>query len=114
MKIFKMSSDVFAGVITGISGAYSGAIFRLDPDENITFGRDPRTSQIVLDEDCTLVSRTHCTIKGDITTGNYSVTDHSSNGTFVNGERMPKETVVTVPRGTIISLGDKNNSFKLN
>lgn len=114
MKIFKRSSDMIAGVITGISGTYAGAIFRLDPDENITLGRDPKTSQIVLDEQCELVSRTHCTVKGNVKTGNYSVTDHSTNGTFADGERIPKETVVIVPRGTIISLGDKSNSFKLN
>lgn len=114
MKIFKKSADRFVGSIMGISGAYAGAIFRIDPEENITIGRDPKTSHIVVDEGCELVSRTHCTVKGSSQTGYYCVTDHSRNGTFVDGERLPKDTAVFVPKGSVLYLGDKTNSFKLN
>lgn len=114
MKIFKKAGDVFAGSIMGISGAYADAIFRIDPDENITIGRDPKTSQIVVDEGCDLVSRTHCTVKGNAKTGGYSVTDHSKNGTFVNGEKLPWGETVSVPRGSILYIGDRENTFKLN
>lgn len=114
MKIFKKAGDAFVGSIMGLSGAYADAIFRLDPDENITIGRDPKTSQIVVDEDCELVSRTHCTVKGSSRSGQYSVIDHSSNGTFINGERLPKGIVVSVPRGSILYVGDTQNTFKLN
>ncbi|MBO5410384.1 MAG: FHA domain-containing protein [Clostridia bacterium] len=114
MKVFKKSGDLFAGSITGISGAYEGAIFRLDPGENIIIGRDPKTSHIVVDEGCELVSRTHCTVKGNSRTGYYSVTDHSKNGTFVDGERLPKGVTVFVPKGAILYIGDRENTFKLN
>ena len=114
MKIFKKSGDVFVGSIMGISGAYADAIFRIDPDENITIGRDPKTSQIVVDEGGDLVSRTHCTVRGNAKAGVYSVTDHSKNGTFVNGERLPKGVTVSVQRGSILYIGDRENTFKLN
>lgn len=114
MKIFKKSSDGFVGAITGVSGAYADAIFRIDHNENITIGRDPKTSQIVVDEGCELVSRTHCTVKGDAKTGSYSVTDHSTNGTFINGERLPKGVAVSVPRGSVMYIGNRDNTFKLN
>ena len=114
MKIFKKSGDIFVGSIMGLIGDYEGAIFRIDPDEEITIGRDPKTSHIVIDECCDLVSRTHCTIKGDLQSGAYTVTDYSTNGTFANGERLPKGVTVAVGRGTIISIGNKDNTFKLN
>lgn len=114
MKIFKKSGDTFVGSIMGLSGTYADAIFRIDPDENITIGRDPKTSQIVVDEGCELVSRTHCTVRGNARTGQYSVIDHSKNGTFVNGERLPCGVMVSVPRGSILYIGDRQNSFRLN
>lgn len=114
MKIYKKSGDLFVGSIMGISGAYADAIFRIDPDENIIIGRDPKTSHIVVDEGCDLVSRTHCTVIGNAQTGAYNVIDHSKNGTFVNGERIPKGVVVSVPRGSILYIGDRENTFKLN
>jgi pSer/pThr/pTyr-binding forkhead associated (FHA) protein len=114
MKIFKKSEDAFVGSIMGLTGTYADAIFRLDPDEDITIGRDPKTSQIVVDEDCDLVSRTHCTVKGSTKSGQYSVIDYSKNGTFVNGERLPRGIVVSVPRGSVLFIGDRQNTFKLN
>lgn len=114
MKVFKKSKDIFAGSIMGISGVYADAIFRIDPDENITIGRDPKTSHIVVDEGCSLVSRTHCTVKGDAQQGAYCVTDHSKNGTYINGERIPRNVEVCVPRGSILYIGDRQNTFKLN
>ncbi len=114
MKIFKKAGDIFVGSIMGINGSYADAIFRIDPDENITIGRDPKTSQIVLDEECELVSRTHCTVRGNAKTGLYSVTDHSKNGTYIDGKRLPKDKTVFVPRGTVLYIGNQKNSFRLN
>ncbi len=114
MKIFRKSHDNFIGSLTGISGVYEGAIFRIDAGENITIGRDPKVSQIVVDENCELVSRRHCTVRGNAAERNYSVTDHSTNGTFINGNRLPKDEEISVPKGTVITLGDDTNAFKLN
>ncbi len=114
MKIFRKSDDMFAGAIIGVTGDYAGAIFRIDPDEEITIGRDPKTSQIVIDEHCDLVSRKHCTIKGNAHSAYYTVTDFSTNGTFVNDEKLPRGVTVSVARGSTIFIGNKENSFRLN
>lgn len=113
MKIFKKIDDVFVGSIMGLKGEYEDAIFRIDPDEIITIGRDPKTSQIVVGEDNSLVSRTHCTIKGNALTGLYSVTDYSKNGTYVNGAKLPKGVTVSVPRGSVLCVGNNENTFRL-
>lgn len=114
MKIFRKNDDTFAGSIMGIKGMYKNAIFRLEKDEIVTIGRCPKSSQIVMDETYKHISRIHCKIQSNIITRNYTVTDLSSNGTFVNGERLPKNTAVNLPKGTVISIGDSSNTFKLN
>lgn len=114
MKIFKKSDDSFVGSIMGVSGIYADAIFRIDPNEKITIGRDPKISQIVFDENCELVSRKHCTILGCVSANCYIVTDYSSNGTFADGKKLPKGEAVSVARGTVIAIGDNSNSFRLN
>ena len=46
-------------------------------------------------------------------TQQYRVTDFSSNGTYVNGSRLPANAPVKLARGTEIALGDSNNIMKL-
>lgn len=112
MKVFKKVRNI--GSITGLCGIYEGAIFRIDPDECITIGRDPKLAQIVVDENCELVSRKHCTVKCCRNESGYLVTDFSTNGTFVSEERLAKNEPVLLPKGTVLFIGDKTNSFKLN
>ena len=57
-------------------------------------------------------------ILSDIISGNESgsvaaVQLFSSNGTYVNGSRLPANAPVKLARGTEISLGDSNNIMKL-
>lgn len=114
MKIFKKSDDSFVGTIMGVNGVYADAIFRIDPNERITIGRDPKSAQIVVDENCELVSRKHCTILGCVSSNCYIVTDYSTNGTFADGKKLPKGEAVAVARGTVIAVGDESNTFRLN
>ncbi len=48
------------------------------------------------------ISRRHCTIAR--IGGGYALIDHSTNGTFVNGEEAPRDEVVPLRRGDQISL----------
>ncbi|MBQ7542918.1 MAG: FHA domain-containing protein [Clostridia bacterium] len=114
MKIFKKRDSAFIGSIMGLSGEYAEAIFRLDDNEIVTIGRDPKTSQIVMDESCERVSRTHCSIAVNGANGTYTVCDRSSNGTFLNGERIAFGEPVEAPRGSILAVGDRSNTFRLN
>jgi predicted component of type VI protein secretion system len=43
----------------------------------------------------------------------YRVTDFSSNGTYVNGSRLPANSPVLLTRGTELALGDNNNIIRL-
>ena len=66
---------------------------------SITLGRDA-TATIQLDSP--MVSRRHATIQLDAN-GNYVLSDHSTNGIFVNGQRV--ERVANVSEGDIIRIG---------
>ncbi len=114
MKIFKKRDSAFAGSLMGISGDYAEAIFRLDSDEVVVIGRDPKTSHIVMDENSERISRTHCSICANSARGTYIVRDMSSNGTFINGARISRGVDVEVPRGSILAVGDTHNTFRLN
>jgi pSer/pThr/pTyr-binding forkhead associated (FHA) protein len=114
MKIFKKRDGGFVGSIMGVAGDYAEAIFRLDSDEVVVIGRDPKTSHIVMDDACTRVSRTHCSICANSANGTYIVRDQSSNGTFINGVRIARGVDVEAPRGSILAVGDMQNTFRLN
>ena len=58
---------------------------------DITLGRDA-TATIQLDSP--MVSRRHATIKLDAN-GNYILSDHSTNGVFVNGQRVDRVAIVS-------------------
>lgn len=114
MKIFKKKDSAFSGSIMGLTGEYAEAIFRLDCDEVVTIGRDPKTSHIVMDESCERISRTHCSIRSNQANGTYVVRDQSRNGTFIDGERIAFGQNVEVPRGSVLAVGDMRNTFRLN
>ena len=113
MKIFRKKDNEFSGVIFGLQGEYKDAIIRLYRDELISVGRDPKTSHIVFSESNVHVSRNHCTIRCNGLDDTYTVCDHSSNGTFVNGTRLEHDTDVVVPSGSVIAIGDMENTFRL-
>ena len=70
-------------------GADPPFTFRILPGNIKTIGRAPRADFIV---DAALVSRIHCRLTAGAT--ELEVIDlDSTNGTFVNGERMPRATL---------------------
>ena len=76
-------------------------------------GRDSAAAQIVFSQGAQKISRRHCEVMFNSQTQQYRVTDFSSNGTYVNGSRLPANAPVKLERGTEISLGDSNNIMKL-
>ena len=101
------------GAIEGLSGDYKGASINLKPGEKLTIGRDPQNCNIVIASEKKDISRTHCSVKYDPYTDSFKVIDMSSNGTFVNGQRLIRDQEMQFPAGTIISLGSGENQFKL-
>lgn len=99
--------------LLGIAGMYKGSSIPLTPDQPVTLGRDANSSQIVFTQGAEKISRRHCFVAFDSKEECYKVTDVSSNGTYVDGKRLPENTMVALKRGTEIALGDSSNIIRL-
>lgn len=100
------------GAIIGTKGFLLGKIIRFDNDKLITLGRDASQCDVVLKGD--KISRVHCSIRYNSKTKDYSVQDHSKNGTFVDGKyRLQKGTLVNVKVGSLIWIGNDENEIRL-
>ena len=87
------------GTLLVIQGADQGARYELDEFE-VTLGRGARNPIRLMDDE---VSRTHAKISFDKASDGFIVTDqHSSNGTFVNGESIQTRKLV---HGDQIAIG---------
>lgn len=102
-----------APALEGLAGMYAGSNFPLTPDRPVILGRDGAAAQIVFSQGAQKISRRHCEVMFNSQTQQYRVTDFSSNGTYVNGSRLPANAPVKLARGTEIALGDSNNIMKL-
>lgn len=100
------------GIITGMKGMFAGAQIPLNNGDVLIIGRDANNCHIILEGPT--ISSKHCTIQYDGMTGNYVVVDYSTNGTFVgNGGRLPANKKLALSPGTLISIGDGENTFQL-
>lgn len=100
------------GSITGIKGMFAGAQIPMESGETIVIGRGAEICHIILDG--AVISRKHCEVRYDGTTGNYIVTDFSENGTYVgSGEKLPGGRGIALSPGTVISIGNDENTFQL-
>lgn len=103
-----------AGNISWISGDYSGYSFPVNPGEEVIVGRDPSIANIIIDQRFTTVSKRHCGIRFDQNTQLYTVTDYSSNGTFINGGiKLESNKPLQLASDTVVSIGNGENSFRL-
>lgn len=102
----------FAGKITGVSGQYSGQSIQMSAGEEIIVGRDPKYCMLVLEYP--KISRRHCGIRYDMTSGKYQVIDYSSNGTRLSdGTILSASQYTPVAPGSVLYLGNARESFRL-
>jgi hypothetical protein len=68
-------------------------------------GRAPQGADIVFfaDDDRSVISRRHCTLDTDGVT--FTITDHSANGTSVNGARLQRDVPTLLEDGSEVTLG---------
>ena len=99
--------------LEGVSGMYQGAQFKMNANDEFMIGRDGTLADIVISANSEKVSRRHCSVRYLPTNNTYEVTDYSSNGTFYGNTRLVKGQPISVPRGTVLVVGDKMNQFKL-
>ena len=100
------------GKIRGLEGEYKGAEIIIESDQALVIGRNGEVCKLILsDED---ISRKHCTIRFDAAENAYFVQDHSSLGTYLNGNiRLEKEKMTRCPIGSKLTLGKGRNQFLL-
>ena len=100
------------GRITVVSGEHQGKTFTFRAGEEMILGRDPALSSIVFQYP--KVSRRHCGIRFDAASGNYQVTDYSSNGTRLsNGAMVSAGSYTTITPGTVIYLGNQHEAIQV-
>ena len=101
------------GVMLGLSGLYAGAEIPITDGERIKLGR-VNTNDLIF-EGQEKISRNHCYIKWDAKEQVFYICDYSSNGTFINGSEdcIPQNLEIAVEPGTILAIGDEQNTFRL-
>ena len=89
-------------VLRGEKGALAGKSFTLK--EKNVIGRDPAQCTVVFGKDVAGVSRVHCTIR--VKESGVTVRDeNSSNGTYMDGKRIPAGVDVPFHRGHKLGIG---------
>lgn len=101
------------GVLVGLTGIYRGAEIPFQPGETLKLGRDMSNDLIFEGE--TKVSRFHCAISWYPEIQKFRIVDQSANGCFVNGSEdcLPQNMEIELVPGTILSIGDQKNIFRL-
>lgn len=94
------------GSVRCSKGATSGASgYILPQDRKVIVGKSPHRANLVIINN-SHISNVHCTIRYNAETNMYKIKDHSTNGTFVNGTRLPKDISIEYPAGTVLNLVD--------
>lgn len=102
------------GSISGLSGMYAGQTLPLAAGDEMVIGRDNAMCNLIIDQNAEKMSRRHCGVVFNTAAGSYTVTDYSTNGTFVDGgSRLVANMPTSLARGTVIALGNRENRFRL-
>lgn len=99
------------GKVRCTKGVALGQGFQLPQDRKVIVGKSPSKTNLTINHPN--VSNVHCSIRYNPAMNTYIVKDHSTNGTFVNGARMPKGVPIEYPAGTVLVLADGTNEITL-
>lgn len=99
------------GKVCCTKGVAVGQGFQLPSDRKVIVGKSPSRTNLTVNHPS--VSNVHCSIRYNPVNNTYIVKDHSTNGTFVNGNRMPKNVAIEYPAGTVLVLADGVNEITL-
>lgn len=101
--------------LVGVCGMWTNAEFFNNSGNPIVIGRDPSQCDVVISQNSEKVSRKHCTVGYDYKNNMYIITDHSSNGTYLDdGRKLVQGMPTPVECGHVVIIGDEKNAFKLN
>ena len=99
------------GRVVCIEGIAKGKGCKFPEENKVLVGANPAKCSIVIASQ--YVSGVHFSVRYSAATNTYTVKDHSSNGSFVNGVRLQNGIPMAYPAGTIIVLADGSNKIKL-
>jgi len=99
------------GVVKCTKGILAGHVVKLPEDQKIVVGKSPSKTNLTIGNPS--ISNIHCSIRYNAAKNSYKVKDHSTNGTYANGKKLPKDTNVECPAGTVLSLADGANEITL-
>lgn len=88
----------------------SDAITYVLPNEVNKLGRNPLTNNIVLTHQS--ISKDHALIEFDKNRNAFISDMHSSNGTFVNGRKIPSTSKIPLNQNDIVKFGKDNTVYK--
>lgn len=101
----------FNPVLVGVAGIYAGQEFKIDQD--IIFGRDPVSCNIVFPVNAIGISKVHCQICLNVNGYKAIIDCDSTYGTFLNGVKLYPGKMAVLQSGSEIRLGDRE-VFKFN
>ena len=97
--------------LRGLSGSFSGVSVELD-DQPLVVGRDPRVAQLVFPEGALNISKRHCVLTYDPNNKGLWVKDcWSTNGTFVNKNKLSSEHAKLLLPGECFYLANMDEKF---
>ncbi|MCI5882701.1 MAG: FHA domain-containing protein [Eubacterium sp.] len=108
----KKIATVPMGRVKCIKGSSNTKGYKFPQENKIIVGTNPSKCQLVF-LNAPHVSNIHCSIRYDAERNTYLIKDHSSNGTYVNNVRLPKDQMMEYPSGTILTLADGSNQLQL-
>lgn len=92
------------GEIVLLNGEYENHSFHVKEGETIVIGSDATVSNLTLHDE--KVSKKHCTVTYHADSDMFHLTDVSETGTIINGVMIDSEVTYSLPKGSIIILGD--------
>lgn len=99
-----------APALQGVCGVYAGRVINLQ-GRTLTLGSGEGVHIIIRDG---YVSKMHCAVRFNTTTGFYEILDQSSNGVWLsNGAQLQRGVYNSVRRGSVICVGSTAQQFRL-
>lgn len=96
--------------LQGLTGVYAGKRYALEKDLRI--GRDPSRNDLAFPSSNKKISGAHCTIL--VRDNELFVQDNgSTNGTYINDQRLESGQTRKLLVGDVIALADKENTFRI-
>lgn len=99
------------GYVCVSKGIAKGQGLMLPQSRKVVVGKNRKNANLVINN--VHVSNVHCSIRYNAERNIFIVKDHSSNGTFINGERLQKNVPMECPVGTVLTLADGQDEIYL-